>query len=103
MATEKQQAPASPMRNTLDVLLAMGEERGVEKGRRTGLRDGALAGRRAMLRELLAERFGEVPADLLARVAAADEGILKRYASRLLQARDLRDVFATAAAAGDGA
>jgi hypothetical protein len=44
-----------------------------------------------MLLYLLAARFGEVPAEMLARVEAADQGVLERWAVRVLTAKTPED------------
>lgn len=49
-----------------------------------GLQAGALTERRLMLRRLLERRFGPVPADVLARVEAAEVDQLARWLDRLL-------------------
>jgi len=41
----------------------------------------------------LAARFGEVPAGVIARVEAADEGALDRWAVRALTAKTAEDVI----------
>lgn len=74
-----------PMRSLLDLVLEMGEERGVQKG--------SLRGQRGMLEGLLRARFGEVPMDARERLAGADAESLKRWSLRVLTATNLAEVF----------
>jgi hypothetical protein len=53
-----------------------------------------LRGRAQMLLELLRARFGPVPAKVSAKVQAADEATLSRWAVRVLTAPSLKDVLA---------
>ncbi|HWN69116.1 MAG TPA: hypothetical protein VNM90_15865, partial [Haliangium sp.] len=50
-------------------------------------------GYREMLRTLLQQRFGALPAEAEARLDAADGKTLKAWASRVLTAASLADVF----------
>jgi predicted transposase YdaD len=61
------------------------ELRGELKGERKG--------RAKMLLQQLAARFGEVPAKVIARVEAADEGALDRWAVRVLTAKTPEDAI----------
>lgn len=58
------------------------------------LRKGNEAGSRNMFLNLLRTKFGELPADALARVEAADVDTLSRWVGRVLTATTLGDVFA---------
>lgn len=51
-------------------------------------------GRRDVLLEQLAERFGELPADIIERVRVAESDELKQWAHRVLTAGSLQAVFA---------
>jgi hypothetical protein len=59
-----------------------------------GRKEGIELGYRAVLRELLQQRFGELPADALARLDEADADTLDAWARRVLTAGSLADVFA---------
>ena len=54
-----------------------------------------LEGQRAMLLRLLGRRFGAVPEQIAARVAAATQQELERWCDRVLDAASLDDVFAS--------
>ena len=64
---------------------ALGEARGEARGRALG--------ERQVLRRLLAHRFGTLPAEVDARLEAADVEAMERWAERLLDAPTLDDVF----------
>src|SRR5262245_16443032 len=66
------------MRSLLDMVLDLGEERGL----------------RALVAEQLEARFGALPDNLQERLAAADAESLQRWGRRLLTAADLAAVFA---------
>lgn len=67
-----------PMRSCLDLLLEMGEARGI----------------RAMLEGMLRARFGDLPSDVRERLAAADADALQRWGLRVLTATRIDEVFA---------
>jgi hypothetical protein len=67
---------------------------GLEEGIKEGTKKGIELGYRAVLRELLQQRFGELPADALARLDEADADTLDAWARRVLTAGSLADVFA---------
>ena len=69
-------------------------QQGVKQGRREGLHQGRLTGLRTLLEEQLRARIGELPEPVVARVAAADEGMLRRWGRSLLEAATLDGVFA---------
>jgi hypothetical protein len=50
-------------------------------------------GYREMLRNLLQQRFGALPPDIESRLEQADAGTLDAWASRVLTAASLADVF----------
>jgi Domain of unknown function (DUF4351) len=66
----------------------------VQEGFDKGLEKGSENGQRAMLLRLLGRRFGAVPEQITARVAAATQPELERWSDRLLDAASLDDVFA---------
>jgi hypothetical protein len=69
------------MLSVYDQLIKRGFDKGLEKGQR------------AMLLRLLGRRFGAVPEQITARVAAATPSELERWSDRLLEAASLDDVF----------
>lgn len=60
-----------------------------------GRNEGRKEGYRALLRTLLQERFGELPADAIARLDDADADTLDVWGRRVLTATSLADVFAS--------
>ncbi|MBL8753206.1 MAG: Rpn family recombination-promoting nuclease/putative transposase [Planctomycetes bacterium] len=75
----------APMRTNLDLLLEIGEERGLERGREL-VRNLVLAQLRA--------RFGELPPAVLAQLQSADASTLQRWGERIVAATSLDAVFA---------
>ncbi|WP_186332264.1 Rpn family recombination-promoting nuclease/putative transposase [Bordetella genomosp. 13] len=81
--------------------VAEGREKGLEaglaegraKGLAEGLAEGLSNGRIAILELLIADRFGEVPAEVQARLRAADPGQVESWALGVLHASKLEDVF----------
>ncbi|MFO0593615.1 MAG: Rpn family recombination-promoting nuclease/putative transposase [Polyangiaceae bacterium] len=63
------------------------------RGERRGEREGERKGRAQTLLEQLAARFGALPADVSARVQAADEATLAAWTMRVLTAATLEDVL----------
>lgn len=74
--------------------LEQGREQGLELGREQGLERGRREGVAQTLLQLLAERFGPVPAEFAAAVAAADEATLRQWTLRTITAPTLGAVFA---------
>lgn len=66
---------------------------GRQEGRREGIADGLRLGQAALLTRLLAKRFGPLPPDAEARVAAAELGQLQAWAEAALEARTLDEVL----------
>ena len=62
--------------------------------RAQGMARGRHEGRREFLLDLLGRRFGELPKPVRERVMASDDAELVRWGARLLEARDLDDIFA---------
>jgi hypothetical protein len=67
---------------------------GIKKGLEQGLEQGVEQGYRELLRALLQQRFGELPADIGARLDGADADTLRAWGRRVLTAGSLTDVFA---------
>lgn len=77
------------MKSSLDELLEEGFAKGFEQGREEGL----VRGQRELLRHLLVQRFGPVPADAEARLAASSPADLATWSTRVLSAGSFDDVF----------
>jgi hypothetical protein len=60
-----------------------------------GKKEGIEEGYRALLRAQLQQRFGELPADAIARLDEADADTLDTWGRRVLTATSLADVFAS--------
>jgi predicted transposase YdaD len=60
----------------------------------SGRAEGEINGRAQLLLQLLAQRFGKLPSATRARIGAGTLAQLERWASRLLAAATLDDVFA---------
>lgn len=74
-----------------DWLRADGRAEGVEVGKARGERHGIAR----LLRRLLSQRFGELPRDVQTRIRAATLPELEAWASRLLVAASIDEVFAS--------
>ncbi len=61
--------------------IALGEEQGRKEGER------------ALLLRLLRARFGELPADVVARVEGAEVGTIEQWGERVLSAKSLAEVL----------
>ncbi|HXT37737.1 MAG TPA: hypothetical protein VN837_19355 [Chloroflexota bacterium] len=58
-------------------------QEGIAQGKAVGIAEGELHGRREVLLDLIRTRFGEVPADLAARIATAETPALTSLLRRL--------------------
>lgn len=67
---------------------------GMREGERRGKQEGLLKGEARVVELQLRERFGDLPADVLARLQNADVAHLEHWSRRLLTAPVLDDVFA---------
>lgn len=74
--------------------LEKGLQRGLQEGLQRGMQEGRQEGQRELLLRLLHRRFGELPAALARRVAAAEGPQLERWAERLLEVGSVDEVFA---------
>ncbi|TFW21060.1 transposase [Duganella callida] len=70
-----------------------GREEGRTQGRQEGRAQGRLQGQAEMLLAVLADRYGALDAAARARVEAADEAQLHRWAHKVIHAASLREVF----------
>ncbi|AUX42796.1 transposase [Sorangium cellulosum] len=77
----------------LDEIERRGERRGERKGERRGERRGERKGRAQTLLEVLTARFGAVPAEVSARILAAEEAALVSWTARILTAATPEDVI----------
>lgn len=69
-------------------------QRLVEQGIQQGIRQGIPQGIRRALLSQLRLKFGDVPADVTARVEAGEVAALERWTERVLTATTLDDIFA---------
>lgn len=69
------------------------EERGMKRGEEQGREQGRRQGQHDLLLRLLRHRFGPLPPAVLARLDAADEPTLARWAEQLFTAKTLDAVF----------
>lgn len=69
-------------------------ERLRREGRKQGRQQGRKQGSQTLLRDQLTYRFGPLPEDVLAQLAAADLELLGIWARRVLSASSLEEVFA---------
>lgn len=76
-------------------MMSLGE-RLVQQGIDKGIEKGVAKGQREMLIKLLGQRFGVLPAAVIARVNEAGAADLARWAERILDATSLDDVLAGA-------
>jgi len=65
------------------------ERIGIKKGQRQGMQQGM----QLLIRKLLMRRFGQLPEWVDKRLESAESRDLKQWAERILDARDLQDVF----------
>jgi hypothetical protein len=68
-------------------------QEGRAKGRAEGLTEGLVKGEAALLLRQLERRFGALPTEVRARVAAADTAALEAWGLRVLDAGSLEDVL----------
>ena len=80
------QRPEETIMSTAEKLRREGEARGEARGR--------LSSRAEVVTNQLTKRFGALPEDIVRRIQAADIARLDQWASRLLDAKTLDEVFA---------
>jgi hypothetical protein len=73
--------------------LQEGRAEGLTEGRAEGLTEGLVKGEAALLLRQLERRFGALPTEVRARVAAADTAALEAWGLRVLDAGSLEDVL----------
>ncbi len=71
----------------------IGIEKGIQQGVQQGVQQGIQQGEALALQKLLAKRFGALPADLSARIAAASRPEIENWFDQAIDARQLDDVF----------
>jgi predicted transposase YdaD len=81
--------------STADRLFASGKAEGKVEGKAEGKAEGRAEGKSEIVHRLLVARFGRLPSRLAARLRAATDRDLDRWALRLLDAESLAEVFAT--------
>ena len=69
------------------------EQKGKQAGRQEGRQQGRQEGESLLLQRLLVRRFGELPSDILERIAAASTEQLELWGDRVLDAKTLAEVF----------
>jgi hypothetical protein len=69
--------------------IAEGKQEGRQEGRQEGLKQGEVLA----LQRLLAKRFGVIPADTIALIANAPVADIERWLDRVIDAKQLSDVF----------
>jgi predicted transposase YdaD len=73
--------------------LREGEQRGELRGEQRGEQKGRQSGEADLLLHLLEHRFGDLPSAAKDRVQAADTAMIKKWASRVLDAASLNEVL----------
>ncbi len=81
------------MASLTERLRAEGMEKGIEQGMAQGMAQGVAQGERAVLSRLLQRRFGQLDAQTVNRLEAANQQQLELWAERILDADSLADVF----------
>ena len=74
--------------------LRAAREEGHKAGHKAGRKEGREEGMLVILQRLLTQRFGPLDADLQQRLQTASPAQLETWAERVLEARDLEEVFA---------
>ena len=69
------------------------KRQGLQEGRMEGRVEGRVEGETLVLQRLLFRRFGPLPNEVLARIAAASEADITRWVDRVLDAVSLEEVF----------
>ncbi len=70
-----------------------GLQQGIEQGIEQGVQQGLQQGEALALQRLLAKRFGAVPPEIAARIAAASLEEIERWFDQAIEAKRLDDVF----------
>ena len=69
------------------------EQKGIEQGIAKGIEKGIAQGEAVVLQRQLARRFGPLPTEVVAQIAAASVDEIERWCDRVLDAASLDDVF----------
>ena len=70
------------------------KQQGLEQGIEQGIEQGVPLGEAKLLRRQLTRRFGSLPLWVEERLGNATEAELESWADRILESRNLNDVFA---------
>lgn len=70
-----------------------GHQEGHREGHQEGHQKGLIEGETLLLQRLLTRRFGILPADITARIAAASAADIEQWSDRLLDANHLDEIF----------
>lgn len=73
---------------------ARGREEGIALGVKQGMKQGVKKGMVKMITRQLLQRFGKLSDDAEQRIKRADEALLDTWATRILEASSLDEVFA---------
>jgi flagellar biosynthesis/type III secretory pathway protein FliH len=73
--------------------IQQGVQQGIQQGMQQGIQQGMQQGEARLLARQLQLKFGTLPADVLQRLAEADEPTLLAWSERLLTASRLEDVL----------
>ena len=69
------------------------EQKGIEQGIAKGIEKGIAQGEAVVLQRQLARRFGPLPTEVVAQIAAASVDEIELWCDRVLDAASLDDVF----------
>jgi predicted transposase/invertase (TIGR01784 family) len=72
---------------------AQGMQKGMQQGMQQGRQEGRQEGEALSLRRLLSKRFGELPAQLSARVNEATPAQIEQWLDRIFDAKSLDEIF----------
>jgi predicted transposase/invertase (TIGR01784 family) len=93
LRNQLRQATEVGKREGLEAGMREGLEAGMREGLEAGMREGLEAGKREALLSLLAQRFGDLPGELIGKIAKTDGIELDAMMTRLLTARTATDVL----------
>ena len=91
--TMAQQLLERGMQQGIQQGVQQGMQQGMQQGIQQGMQQGMQQGECALLLRLLQRKFHNIPEPYLERMAKADAGTLLEWGERILDAKDLDDVF----------